>query len=379
MSDRNRSPRARVDLRAGWGPLRMAILATAMLLPNAARATEPPPISGVYEIGIGATDPEPVIAYLAQFGYQRLNDDDAGSFDAAAAKALYGVSSALTSIRLGHQDADHGLYRIMVWDAPRNDGLGLAPMKVVGGRWGAAVTRDVYAILNHAEDADAASMPVRYVAPQRQEIYPMGGEHRPFLDPAVCVREMLLIQPHARQILFQRYGYELPHYGSIAEEGHLRTSQVTHAGMVVQGGPELLRFYDEVLGLLRARDGHRSDDSEPASKAIFDLRPGEAYISTDFDDPRSVPSDLQKVRSGRLKIIRFLPDGPTLPDLRDRSRPGSIGFALYTYRVRDIEMYHRRVSESAANEVTPILRNELGERSFSFVAPDGYFFSLIEG
>ncbi len=38
-------------------------------------------------------------------------------------------------------------------------------------------------------------------------------------------------------------------------------------------------------------------------------------MSTDFDDPRSDPSDLSKVRSGRLKIIRFI-SGPELEDLR---------------------------------------------------------------
>ncbi len=107
----------------------------------------------------------------------------------------------------------------MVWEQPLNDGLGLAHMKVLGGRWGAAVTRDVYQILNHAEDAAALGHPVYFVEPQRQVIYGGGEDSRPFVDPALCVREMLLVRPETRQILFQRYDYELPLYGRIAGQG----------------------------------------------------------------------------------------------------------------------------------------------------------------
>ena len=338
------------------------------------QTAEDPAISGVYELAIGATDPIPVIEYLQQFGYRVGRS---GELSAEEAETLYGVRSALRSVRLRHQDADHGLYRLMIWDEPTNDGLGLAHMKVLGGRWGAAVTRDVYEILNHAEDAAKLGRPVYFVEPQRQVIYGGGEDSRPFLDPALCVREMLLVRPSTRQILFQRYDYELPLYGRIAEDSALRTSQVTHAGLITQGDPEALDFYDQVLGLLRARHGHVSDDSDLASKHIFELEPGQKYMSTDFDDPRSDPSDLSKVRSGRLKIIRFI-DGPPLEDLRDHSQPGSLGLSLYTYRVRDIEDYHRRVGASSATGVREISANEFGERSFAFVAPDGYTFALVE-
>ncbi len=345
----------------------------AGLVGGALSAQEAAPISGVYELVLGTPDALPTLEYLQQYGYRV---DRHGELDADSAEKLYGVRSKLRGIRLAHGSSDHGLYRLMIWDQPLGEGLGLAPMKVLGGRWGAAVTRDVYAIVNHAEDAVAQELPVLWVEPQRQVIYSMGDASRPFLDPAVCVREMLLVRPETRQILFQRYGYELPLYGRIAEESHLASSQVTHAGLILKGGPEQLEFYDQVLGLRRARHGHISDDSDPASKAVFDLQPGERYMSTDFDDPRSVPSDLSKVRSGRLKIIRFL-DDPEIPDLTARSRPGHLGLTLYTYRVQDIEDYHARVSASAATAVTPILRNEFGEPSFSFVAPDGYFWNLL--
>jgi uncharacterized glyoxalase superfamily protein PhnB len=51
--------------------------------------------------------------------------------------------------------------------------------------------------------------------------------------------------------------------------------------------------------------------------------------------------------------------------------------SLYTYRVRGLEVYFNRVKASAAQKVTEIVDNEFGEQSFSFVAPDGYFWTLI--
>jgi hypothetical protein len=346
-----------------------------LLAPLSAAASEKPKIGGVFELGIGTTDALPMIQYWQQFGYRV---GETGELTEDQALQLYGVSSRVRSIRLRHQDEDHGLIRLMEWRQPLGDGLGLTPMKALGNRWGAMVTRDVYSILNHAEDAEQLGLPVLFVEPQRQEIYPLGGDRRPFLDPVACVREMLLIQPLTRQILFQRYGYELPLYGRIAEDSPMRTSPVTHAGLVHQGGRELLDFYDGVLGLLRARDsGHASTYDDGAARNIFALKPGESYTSVDFDDPRSVPTDLQRVRSGRLKIIRF-PEGVEMPDLRQRSRPGYLGLTLYTYRVLELDEVRSRVVQSDASELTPVVVNEFGERSFSFVAPDGYFWTLVE-
>lgn len=46
-------------------------------------------------------------------------------------------------------------------------------------------------------------------------------------------------------------------------------------------------------------------------------------------------------------------------------------------KVKDIQSYHQRVSSSEATEITQVYENEFGENSFSFVAPDGYFWTLI--
>jgi uncharacterized glyoxalase superfamily protein PhnB len=82
-------------------------------------------------------------------------------------------------------------------------------------------------------------------------------------------------------------------------------------------------------------------------------------------------------RSGRLYIIRF-PENITLESRFVDAQPGSLGMCLYTYKVREVEIYWQRVRESAAQQLTEIMINEFAEKSFSFVAPDGYFWNIVE-
>jgi uncharacterized glyoxalase superfamily protein PhnB len=351
------------------------LLLGAVLVAWPGRAQEPPPIGGVYEIGIGTTDAVPLIRYWEQFGY-RVGPVD--TLDAATAERLYGVRSDLRSIRLLHQDADHGLIRLMEWDEPTSEGLGTQSMKAEGTRWGTTLTDDVLRLANHAEAAEAAGASIRYVPPQWSQIYET-GEAAPFLGPMPGVREMMVLRPRARHVFYERFNYTIPHYGTVNENALFRTSQVTHVGVVIRDDDkEALRFYDQVLGLLRARDDNTVTYEEAkASRRIFDLEPGEQYTTTDFDDPRSSGTDFEKMRSGRLKIIRF-PETTEMPTVYDRARPGALGMSLYTYRVRDLDAYHERVRTSDATAVTPVVENEFGERSFSFVAPDGYFWTLVE-
>jgi hypothetical protein len=89
-------------------------------------------IEGIYEVCIGVPDPISAIQYWEQFGYRI---DRIGELSAAVAKQLYGVNSGLRSIRLAHQNADHGLIRLMVWQNPTHAGLDMESMKVKGNRW----------------------------------------------------------------------------------------------------------------------------------------------------------------------------------------------------------------------------------------------------
>ncbi len=332
---------------------------------------------GIHEVGIGVPDLDAAIEYWQQFGYRV---GKAGRLAAEAAQALYQVDSDLLSVRLLHQTADHGLIRLMQWEQPRNEGLGIGSMKVRGNRWATTMTADILTILNQAEEADRAGLPVRYTMPHWEIIYNKERKMRPFIDPAIGVREMLLLQPFARQVLFQRFGYTLPHYGDINDQGTFKASQITHMGMVVQDdSKKTLEFYEEVLGLLRVRDDVETTyESSQAGRQIFDLQPGEKFFVTAFDDPRSSVTDWQAARSGRLYIVRF-PEAQTVPAQFDRTQPGCLGISLYTYQVSDLTAYRDRIQSSSAQAITEIGVNEFGDRSFSFTAPDGYFWTLIEG
>ncbi len=334
-------------------------------------------IAGIYEVCIGVPEPISAIQYWEQFGY-RIGQ--LGELSASLANQLYGVNSSLRSIRLYHQDADHGLIRLMIWQNPTHQGLGTSSMKVKGNRWATALTTDALTILNHAEEAKTAGWDIRYTNPYWEIIYNKERKSRPFIDPAIGVREMLLLQPLARQVLFQRFGYTLPHYGQINQNAAFQTSQFTHMGLIVQDdSKETLQFYEDVLGLLRVRDDvETSYESSLAGRDLFDLNPGEKFIVTAFDDPRSSVSDFMAARSGRLYIVRF-PDAINLESRFEAAQPGSLGMCLYTYQVQGIEKYCDRIQQSSAQNVTNIVSNEFGEMSFSFLAPDGYFWTLVEG
>ncbi|MDJ0533287.1 MAG: VOC family protein [Xenococcaceae cyanobacterium MO_207.B15] len=333
-----------------------------------------PTIGGIYEVCIGVRDPIPMIQYWEQFGY-RIGQQ--GELSASAARDLYGVNSALRSIRLYHQNADHGLIRLMAWEQPTNEGLNLTPMKVKGNRWATTLTADVLEILNHAEKADKDGLPIKYINPQWTVIY-QAEKGLPFVDTLVGVREMMLLQPLTRQIFFQRFNYTVPNYGNIDLSSAFKTSQVTHMGMVVQDdSKETLKFYEEVLGLLRTQDDIESTyENASGGRPIFALQPGERFWVTSFDDPRSSKSDWQLARSGRMYIIRF-PEEMELESRFELAQPGSLGMSLYTYRVRGLKEYFNRIQASTAKQVTDIKLNEFGEESFSFVAPDGYFWTLM--
>ncbi|NJR40713.1 MAG: VOC family protein [Leptolyngbyaceae cyanobacterium CSU_1_4] len=335
-------------------------------------------IVGVYEVCIGVPNLETAIEYWQQFGYRV--GQEGGFLATINAQELYHVNSSLRSVRLWHQAADHGLIRLMQWEQSQNEGLGLESMNVKGNRWATSLTADVLTLLNQAEEAQRSGLPIRYTMPHWEIIYNKDRKMRPFIDPAIGVREMLLLQPLTRQVLFQRFGYTLPHYGQINDQAAFKTSQITHMGLVIQDdSKETLKFYEDVLGLLRVRDEvETSYESSQAGRQIFDLQPGDKFFVTAFDDPRSSLTDLQAVRSGRLYIVRF-PETKSLPNQFEKARPGCLGMSLYTYRVNDIAGSRDRVQASSAQAVTEILENEFGDRSFSFTAPDGYFWTLVEG
>ena len=105
-------------------------------------------VGGAFDACIGVPDLIEAIAYWELFGYRV---GDIGHLDAQQARQLYGVHSAARIVRLWHQDADHGLLRLMQWAQPTGPGLGLAPFKCVGNRWTAAEVRQLARIVAHTK------------------------------------------------------------------------------------------------------------------------------------------------------------------------------------------------------------------------------------
>lgn len=333
-------------------------------------------IGGLHEVCVGVPD---LVTAIADFEAYGCRVGQIGELDARAARALYGVDSALRAVRLSHLDADHGLVRLMQWERPVNDGLGIGPnLRCVGSRWGVRVTSSTFNIVNHAQNARQAGAALHLIEPQLAVIGEVSGSGaaKPFRDPIVGVREMVLLQPHYRQVFFERFGYASPLYGNIDERALLRTSQHTHFGlMIADDDPHVLDFYDQVLGLKRWMDGHTPYENATGSRSIFGLEPGEGFHMVDFDDPRSGHS-LAERRSGKLKCVRFA-KAARIDNALDRSRAGSLGYGTYCWRVNDVETMHARVTAAGARRITDVLVDEFGRRGFTFDAPDGYQWMLI--
>ncbi|MFM7396765.1 MAG: VOC family protein [Gammaproteobacteria bacterium] len=339
-------------------------------------------IGGLHEVCVGVPDLEVAAADFSAYG---CHPAESGALDAAAARALYGVDSAVKSLRLTHQQADHGLVRLMQWTRPLNGGLGLGTnLRCIGSRWGVRVTSSAFNILNHAERAKQSGQAISVIEPLLAVIGEVSGQSaaQPFRDPIVGVREMILLQPHYRQVFFERFGYESPLYGQIDATSLLRSSQHTHFGlMVASDDPKIFDFYDEVLGLKRMLDEATPYENATGSRRIFGLEPGEGFHMVDFDDPASGPA-LRERRSGKLKCVRFAASAK-IENKLDQSRAGCLGYSLYAWRVDDIDGMHQKVmatSNSArpATGVTPLRTDEFGRRSFTFFAPDGYQWMLLQ-
>ncbi len=340
-------------------------------------ASAPACVGGLYEVCIGVPDLDASIAYFAAFGCRPIAR---GRLSAAAAASLYGVQSAVESVRLGHGTADHGLVRLMRWDSPLNAGLGVARhLRCIGSRWGTRLTTNVLSIANHAQTARDAGEPLEWVEPLLDVIGEVAGGQaaRAFLDPIVGVREMAVFQPLYRQVFFQRFGYSSPLYGTVDPQSLHATSQFTHCGlMVATDAHDVFEFYDGVLGLKRWMDSATTYEKSKGGRRLYALEPGEGFHIVDFDDPRSGHT-LTDRRSGKLKCIR-LAGSANITDRQHESRAGCLGLSAYSWRVRDAEALWPRVRAAGATELSDVCQDEFGARAFSCRAPDGYYWILLQ-
>ncbi|MGP1353869.1 MAG: VOC family protein [Parasphingopyxis sp.] len=309
------------------------------------------------------------VRYWEMFGYRM---GWTGELSVTQAQSLYGVESAARSVRMRHQDSDHGLLRLLAWEAPTGPGLGMTPFRARGSRWSAAEVAQIARpfahakyhdgpIIVHAPDAVAAPQPYR----------------EPFDGQIGVAFEMALVQPLARQVLFERADFPSPLYGRINAGSLFQASQFTHSCIMTQDVPhEAFEFYDHILGLKRSGDFDLGyDEIGSSGKDIFELEPGEGFHMIRFDDARS--GDGVAKRSGRLILFNFKAES-ALVDKRDDALWGALGHTGYSWRVGDVEAVHGEADRAGCTELSDVLANEFGERSFTCRAPDGNQWCFVD-
>lgn len=331
--------------------------------------TQPAVVGGFHEVCIGVPDLSQAIRHWEGFGYRA---GISGELDAAGAQALYGVASAVDSVRLQHQESDHGLVRLMRWDKPTGPGLNMAPLKTIGNRWTVAKTHDVMNIANHAEIWRLQGKPIRLIGPM---INPRvrGADappNDPFRETVTCLREMEICMPLYQHIIMQRFNVHIPLYGHVAEDSLLRTSQFCHAGLFIHSDDKTIgNIYEHGFGLQRTAEAAVPYQRGNMGTVMFEIEEGESLTLFDFDDARGGPGSAQ--RSGRLRLFLLHSKHPQ-KNRRNDSRPGNLGYSLYTYRVSDLEGIRDRLQTHGATALTATRKDEFGVPAFSFRTPDGY-------
>jgi uncharacterized glyoxalase superfamily protein PhnB len=320
-------------------------------------------ISGIFENCVGTINSAAALKYWAELGYQLIQQ---GELSAKHAGLLYQHPVALTSWRLQNGDSSaHGMIRLMVWSSPRNAGLEATFPIVVGSRWFASLTQDIYTIADAFTDDKANGGDWLFTEPVRA-IEGFGHQGKGLYHRFVGVREMFVIGKETRQAFFQRYNYTRPGYGTIAPSSPLKVSEGTHSSLVT-ADHSLTSFYTEVFGLIPNEiNGKRSGYQNPSTRQTLMLEEGQEFYLSVFSSPKDI--------AGVLQI--YTPICPTA-DQREFSQPGSLGVSLFTYQVEDIQAFHQRISNSSATNVTPIVSNEFGELSFGLLAPDGFYWVIV--
>ncbi|MCS7001878.1 MAG: hypothetical protein NZ518_03415 [Dehalococcoidia bacterium] len=324
-------------------------------------------ISGIYENCIGVADLEAALVYWREFGYTPIAE---GTLSADAAAHLYGHDSALRSVRLQNGAIDtHGLLRLFAWETLRDGGIGQVPPLTVGGRWFIQNTADIWLIKDMFDDLrDLAHEPYIVSTPARAQMkFPPNA---PSAIPSVTnrrigVRELMVLGEEVRQAFFQRYGYERPGYGTINGNAPLKTSEATHSSFIIADDSHG-QFYVDALGMINTNPLHVSNGANPGNAETLMIRPEQEFTIMGFMAPGAV--------CGMFQFYKPLWE---TENVTARSRPGGRGLTLSTFKVDDIDRYHQQVIACGARDVTAVHTNEFGERSFSFIAPDGVFWTIL--
>jgi hypothetical protein len=324
-------------------------------------------ISGVYEAMIATDKPSFHLKYFAEFGFKVT---DSAVLSKEQCIKLYGVPSALKSYRLQNGDIDaHGLIRLLVWEKPLGTGVGYSEPETIGSRMMVMKTKDIVRLTDLFQmlrkEKQEKWLPTEPLFDDPLRINKNGETD--FFKRPVGVRENAVYGEYFTHVFFQRYGYEIPGYGTINENTPLKTSELTHHDWFIKvDSMQQLMYLQTALGLKAEKIAEIDGDNLKGPKAVFQMRDGYTHWYQGFVSPNNI--------CGKLKF--FMPRGPK-PDRSANQRMGELGLTVHSFYTDKLEFVFGLVKKHNLKP-TDLLKNEFGERCFVFTGVEGAHWQIIE-
>lgn len=326
-------------------------------------------ISGVFEAMVGVDNEDFALRYFSEFGFREISRSTLGKDQALE---IYGVPSALVSIRLQSGDIDsHGLLRILVWETPLGPGVGYAPPETVGARMAVMRTNDIIRIADVFKDwQENHDVPLLIAGPVYDDLYDTSAAKPDLFNRRAGVREMAVYGSWFNHVFFQRYGYSIPGYGTVDEGSPLGTSELTHHDFFVAGDlDEVTAYYESVFGLTAENERAVIDGAwQPGPQAVFRMNDGRSHWYRGFVSPNNI--------CGKLKFFS-VHDLHTPQSRAERQSPGELGITLHSFWTPRLDKV-RQLAIAEGLHPSQVQENEFGERSFLLKGPDGVSWQIIQ-
>lgn len=323
-------------------------------------------ISGVYEVVLAVEDVPYSIEYWNQYGFKVT---DSAEIAADLAFTLYGVNSKLKTYRMQNGGIDsHGLLRLWKWEKHTGPGVGYSEPETIGSRMAVMKTNDIMRLYDVYDFLKQNKKPWLATEPITDDLFGLNKGDKDFLKRPVLVRENAVYGEYFNHVFFQRYGYEIPGYGTIDPETPLKTSEFTHHDLIIPGKDmESLKYIVEVLGFKAEGKPEINGDWQKGPKRVFMMREGYTHLYQGFVSPNNI--------CGKLKF--FVPLSPK-PDRSAFQQLGQLGLTMHTLFAPDIEKIYKKAIAYPGLTVSKILKNELSESSFIIKDSVGVTWQIIQ-
>jgi len=322
-------------------------------------------ISGVYEVMLAVDDSDYAIRYFREFGFEII---DSSEMESDKVYELYGVRSALKSYRMQNGNIDsHGLLRLLVWEQPNGPGVGYTSPETIGQRMAVMRTNDIFRLQDIYSEARQGGSKWLATEPVADDLFDLDGGKKDFFNRPVVVRENAVYGDFFNHVFFQRYGYQIPGYGTIDPSTPLQTSEFTHHDFIISTSDmSNMSYLSTALGLIAEEVPVLDGDWQEGPRSVFQMSPGESHWYQGFVSPNNICGKLKFIIPTSLKT-----------DRSDRQSVGQLGITLHSFYTDKIEYVHKLVVQHDLS-VSEILSNEFGERAFTFSDVSGCTWQILE-